>query len=223
MSRVRSWVWAICALVAGGPTGAFAQTDRVNSLQDGAWALQFGIGGNFTLNTFNGATISVKKHFSDRSAVRAGVTLTAQSSDSHTEVAFEDTVNSIVAQSDRDTYGVSLGLEWVRYLRPEARWSFFAGLGPSISFSHSTNTDESSDRSFVRTDRSNLWGFGVNGLFGGEWFATKVIGIHAEYRMGAGYNKVSDDTDNSDFHVHREGKSWSLSPGFVRMGLSAYF
>ena len=63
----------------------------------------------------------------------------------------------------------------------------------------------------------------MNGLFGGEWFATKVIGIHAEYRMGAGYNKVSDDTDNSDFHVHREGKSWSLSPGFVRMGLSAYF
>jgi hypothetical protein len=199
----------------------------VNSLQDGAWALQFGIGSNFTLNAFNGATISVKKHLSDRSAVRVGITVSALSSDSDVLIASSQDTLLRAAESGRDTYGASLGLEWVRYFRPEARWSFFAGLGPSVSFAHNAFTDKSVNETIVRDDKTKLWGFGVNGLFGGEWFATRVIGIHAEYRIGAGYSETSEDGitrgPGVDSEVHREDKSWSLSPGFVRFGLSAYF
>src|SRR5262245_4253663 len=146
MGCMRSWV-LVLALLAGFPTGALAQADRVNSLEDGAWALQFGIGGNFTLHKFTGATISVKKHYSDRSAVRVGATLTALSADFDAETASNDSLFSdIESENGRDTYGIALGLEWVRYLRPEARWSFFAGLGPSVSFAHGTDTDEGSNQ-----------------------------------------------------------------------------
>ena len=45
-------------------------TNSKNSLENSKWALQFGISDNLTLSNFNGATLSVKRQFSDQSALR---------------------------------------------------------------------------------------------------------------------------------------------------------
>ncbi len=54
---------------------------RPNALKAGAWALQFQITQDFTLNAFQGLLLSAKNHFTNRSAIRFGVGFSATSSD----------------------------------------------------------------------------------------------------------------------------------------------
>ncbi len=60
------------------------QSPDSNSLKEGVWALQFGIGGNFTLTTFQGATIGAMYRLSDKNAVRGGITINGSTNDGTT-------------------------------------------------------------------------------------------------------------------------------------------
>ena len=64
-----------------------------NSLKEGAWALQFGIGGNLTLTSFQGTTMAVKYQLSDRTAIRGGITISANTNNGNSS-ADADTSNS---------------------------------------------------------------------------------------------------------------------------------
>ena len=56
-------------------TQAQEQTVETSSLKPGAWALEFGISSNFTLVSFQGASISAKYHTSATNAWQAGITI----------------------------------------------------------------------------------------------------------------------------------------------------
>ena len=80
LNRVPVWSWLVVpALVVLGVTPArsqeSAEKEFENSLVKGAWALQFQVGSNFTLRSFQGDTFSIKKHTSDGKAWRGGCLL----------------------------------------------------------------------------------------------------------------------------------------------------
>ena len=103
-----------------------------NSLKEGAWALQFGIGGNLTLTSFQGTTMAVKYQLSDRTAIRGGITISANTNNGNSS-ADEDTSNSA------DAINVSFVLQYLWYVNPSGPIHFYVGVGPSVAYSYYHN------------------------------------------------------------------------------------
>jgi hypothetical protein len=91
-----------------GQTVAWGQ-EKPNSLKAGAWLLQF----------------------SDKTAVRGAVTMNTD----NVEVD-EETPGAPTATTRVDVYGALISLDLLKYLRPDARWSFFLGFGPIGGFGY---------------------------------------------------------------------------------------
>jgi hypothetical protein len=193
-----------------------------NSLEAGAWSLQFKITDNFSLSTFTGSLVSLKRHFSPRSALRVGIGLSALQTDSEGEFSDPDTVFTDVGESSFT--GVQVDLQYVRYTNPESRGSLFWGIGPTFQYSKS---DAMIDYGGDTVDsRRRRWSIGIIASLGVEWFPTKVIGIHAEYGLQGLYSSMTDDserTNSTESSRHRDSTFWTVSGQSVLLGLSVYF
>ena len=209
----------VLVLLIGSTSSSWAQEERSNPLAPGVWALQFSIDDNFTLSNFNGAMLAVKKHFSAKSAVRAGITIRAFSADS--DYSNSDTLSAPDTKTSNDDYSAALSLELLKYLRPDGRWSFFAGLGPEFGVGRSTRKHDYG--SVTESLKATGWSATLNGILGGEWFASRAIGIHAEYQLSGGYNSSTDTRTSGGAEIRQENHSWSVGSAGVRFGLSAYF
>ncbi len=211
--------------------GVHAQTEESktnNSLKDGAWALQFQIGSNFTLSSFQGKTISVKKHYSNFAAVRVGITGESQFT---TEKRFySDTARATEWDGGgNNSQFISLIGQYLFYPNPEARVNVFFGGGPILSFSRTfQNTDYVSDSQY-RAYESNQWGAGAIGVLGVECFVLSELSLHAEYGVSLQHfwNKYTTETRlfQNNHLIGTSGyteKTWRLSNS-VKFGLSVYF
>lgn len=82
MTRIFGFL-ILSSLFAGATLADTPPTEgaRKNSLATGAWAIQFQVEDDIGLRTFNGMSVSLKRHTSPRSAFRLGVTLELRSND----------------------------------------------------------------------------------------------------------------------------------------------
>ncbi|MDH4337859.1 MAG: hypothetical protein OEX18_11365 [Candidatus Krumholzibacteria bacterium] len=217
MKRVLQAIVVALAVVALAVSGAAAQ--RANSLEDGAWALQFGIEGQFiSVNSYSGG-VSLKRHFSQKSAFRAGISASAGDSErDHSDIDQVDGANS---------WSTGLILAYQRYINPHADAVLYWGIGPAFNYSHSSyNTSRGDSLSSEIT--SKRWSVGADAMLGAEWFATRVISLHAEYFAGFDYFSETESMESNvngslvSRQSNREGWSTSLTSA-VRFGLSVYF
>ena len=195
---------------------------RPNSLQADKWALQFQISSNFTLASFEGATISIKKQSSPSAAVRLGMTVgTSVSSNDNTTALLDSSTR--LQTTDANSENLSLQFHWICYPKPSSDVNLYFGIGPTASYSRN-HSDSKVIR--VRPNRPDSllssgtstfisWGIGLNGLVGAEWFATRSISILAEYSTSATFSKSDNGATST--------KQFSISSPSVRFGLSAYF
>ena len=75
--RARTLVFVLIAavLVVVTAPGSGTAQETQSPLVGGAWALQFRVSENFTLSTFEGSVVSLKRHYSPSTALRLGVSL----------------------------------------------------------------------------------------------------------------------------------------------------
>jgi hypothetical protein len=215
-----------------------ASSARENSLHAGSWSLQFQIEEDIGLKPFSGMIISVKRHISRRSALRIGLDLDIVFDDQIEEMSYEyaDTLTYIYETSyDNNSQSVALDFLYVRYLNPDATINLFWGAGPRVRFNRSRRETEKIRTDFDQTDRTTTdyfwraWGAGILGVAGVEWFATKGIGFHAEYR--ASFMYTNSDIENVQYseRINRtskntvEGEDWNFQGVSVIMGISVYF
>ena len=90
----------------------FAQTKeeavKTNSLEKGSWSLQFQISENFTLQSFQGSMISTKYHFTEKSALRTGLSISGRSSDIEDNIEQDsDTVTTYI-NTDNNNYNYAV-------------------------------------------------------------------------------------------------------------------
>lgn len=224
-TTLKTSIIAALMITVAAATAAQAQAEQTeavrNSLTGGSWSMQFRIGDNFSLSSFEGSTISLKKHFTDKSALRLGVSVSHANDDqiivssrsTDIEYGYSDP-NLDRSQSDyrvgddkgygrsRTTAGVSA--VYMYYPTPQKKISAFFGVGPSIRYAKSTrssdidnpvitNSVDSSTRFATDSDEwaSTTWSYGANFACGVEWFAGKNISFMAEYSLGASYDKTS--------------------------------
>ena len=216
---------------------------RSNSLAPGAWALQFQITQDFTLNAFQGVLLSAKKHFSGKSAVRFGLGLSASMSDADNffEQRNIDTIRQIREnESEANSRSFDIAFQYLVYPSPAARVNLFLGTGPFVRHSHSRVESEADDAlfdtitfnySYRNVSESNRWSVGAGGLLGAEWFATRVFSLHAEYGLTLEYTSTESRSTYTDFYtgipITRRYESnqngLTVGPSMVKFGLSVYF
>lgn len=221
----------ICCLdmtTAHGQTAEAQPAGAKNSLVKGAWALQFQINNNFSLSSFQGSTLSAKRHYSNKKAVRFGISLNGSFSD-------QDQVSRVPGavgpknEIDENNQSIGVNTQYAIYPSPDKSANFFFGAGPFLQFSRSSRTSTSifpnNAPSAINQIKNTAWSTGISGVLGVEWFATRTISLLAEYNSTLGYNS-SRQTETSDVFgswVKRTSKGLQLGSGFVKFGLSVYF
>lgn len=217
--------------------GVQAQTQEAptanSAMTKGAWAMQFHIDNNFTLSSFQGATLSLKRHYSPSRALRFGLNLGGNFSNSE-----ESNLNAPSSEADGNQQSISLQGQYVHYASPQKRAKLFLGFGPSLGLSRfsqtRTLTVTSSPQLQARNkENSSSWSAGVAGVIGVEWFANSHISFLAEYSSFLGYlsnrseSTAESQDENGNFIVVNKSKrnvnSFALNVRAVNFGLSVYF
>jgi len=201
-----------------------AQEARPNSLVQGAWAVEFGISNNFTLQTFSGSLISIEGQFWSSSSIRLGLGLSLAQDDYSDEFGSPDTL--IARNGDRTARGVSLQAQYVRYAAPEGRTSLYWGIGPSFSYSKSEDNGSFSQDGVTLDDSYKSWSVGALASLGVVWFPTRTLGVHAEYGLRGSYeSRDYERTISGDIPSQGKGDAngWRVGGAGVLFGLSAYF
>ena len=186
-------------------------------------ALQFQIGGNFTLSSFSGSAISYKRHVSDERARRVGISF-------NNGYAWQERSEDGMNERDRTqlSLGVDIDYTWMNYLTPESSISFYYGYGPGISLDYDRSEQELGSR--VDETEEFIMGVSAIGYAGVEWFFHSSMGLHAEYGASIRFSHRSREvtrTDNDDLpseSVSERSTSQIFFGGDgVRFGLSVYF
>ena len=213
------------------------EKSRKNSLEPGAWAIQFQIEDDIGLKPFNGMIISLKRHFSSHSAFRLGFNLDLRYDDSDRDNTTTRADSLIYTNYDNyksNSESIQLDLMYMNYPNPGAAVNFFWGVGPLVRFSRS-NAESESRRSYqdetafwYREDKARSWRVGALGAAGVEWFATKGISFHAEYRATASYGKGKSESfrlepDGDTSSITGNSESADFDGVNVILGLSVYF
>jgi hypothetical protein len=226
-------------IAAAQETNQTAQK-KSEDFQRKKWSLQFKIGDNFTLSSFQGALISCQRQVSDRSAIRLGVGINL--SDDHRDYdRNEFDTNSYNRDSeeniDSDSKYINTSLLYTRYAHPESNLTAFYGFGPNLEFEWYNAEDEHigydvsgnvTSKSKQKIDIDNI-DIGIIGALGFEWFLSKSISLTAEYGLLLKYywDKRKSRTENvfSSYGTETEFKSngFAIDATSVKFGLSAYF
>lgn len=223
-----------------------------NSLRSGAWALLFEVGSNFTLEAFQGFTISAKRHFSDKRALRLGLGISGSVSLDDEVIDRQLKGDTVTFQEDQEgdlnNESVDLIVQHLWYANPKAEVNFFFGVGPLLRFSHSKSETDATEISggittlINSTSKETRWTAGFSAVLGVEWFATKHISFLAEYvnslehewfKRTTNYKVTTAGQTTEDrtevtrrtlrFNPEHRGGVPLVSFGSVKFGLSVYF
>jgi hypothetical protein len=193
-----------------------------NSLAPGSWSLQFRITDNFQLSSFQGATISAKRHFSEGRALRFGISLSGSVTDKEyrtTDQSSDSTTSEVVIGADENQQYLRFDAQYLIYPSPMKKLNLFFGAGPLFELSRS-------EVSIFDQERVNkIWSIGLTTLLGVEWFATKRISILSEYASTLSYDFQSSESTHSDGKSKNvdEVQTLSFSYTSVKFGLSVYW
>ncbi|MFO7840789.1 MAG: hypothetical protein R6V48_01310 [Fidelibacterota bacterium] len=208
------------------------------SIAENAKCLQFRIGSNFSLSSFQGSTISYKKHTSENRAYRVGISVSGRmSKDSQAYDSYNDT-DLLHQDYNINNSGLSIAVNWqlLKYSR-SGNIYFYYGYGPNIAygFDYQKNLREAfyylTETEIIEDqDKRILHRISIGGvlLAGVEYFITASVSIHAEYSQGISYTyqwyKIFYDR-NGDFTRDeiRKSNTVSLNAGGVKFGCSFYF
>jgi len=208
---------------------------KKNSLQEGMWALQFQVSQNFTLASFQGSTISLKRQYSPNVAIRLGSSINLSSSTSAT--GFLSMPDSFIYYSQNafgNSQNISVTAQYLRYPDPIAGVNLFFGAGPVIGFGRAKDVREQIQfRANTPVDRDQAtdlvtnWSLGLSMAAGVEWFASTSISISAEYGSSLLYSWRKMTRTRDPFtpggDLESKNSSFGFLPSKVLFGLSAYF
>ncbi len=228
--------------------------DPQHSLEAGRTALTFGLSSSSErLVSFDGSLITFKKQFSRRTALRLGLGLNVDLSDSDgdsrsemTRIA-DDTVTTWdedFQQRDNDAVGVDLDVVLIHYSGDDRPIHLYYGAGPMISYAYSRQQNRDEDvledyeRVRVADSERTTWRLGVRCVLGVEWFAARWFSLHAEYRVRGNYyhskldleqwqiSEYTEPTERIEEYLDNSStttKDWEIKNDGVVCGASFYF
>ncbi len=199
------------------------------SLEKGSWSLQFQVGNDFQLTSFDGVIVSLKYHFTPKFAFRFGAGMNLSSNDiqiTDFEYSTGEFFDEPVSKSVRDFL---LTTYFLLYPKPNALFKIFFGIGPrgTYAFSH----DEGFNTNIIKIIREDeIWSAGLNGIFGVEWFPTGYLSLFGEYSVYGTYGKstvnqyeTNVDTGEKYSYYYKSSDNLIFRGNIARLGLGVYF
>ena len=199
----------------------------------GRCALLFQVGSNFTLQSFNGATLAFKYQMNKRSALRFGVTLNGSSNTDDFNYTFSNPDTMINGNEKRQSYGISITALYLYYNRIIRDVAVYCGGGPLLGLTYSRDNQlYATNNQPNRDNKSNGYNAGLSFVGGVEWYLTKNISLLGEYGFSAGYNysinhynveMVPANTTYINSFRTEKISGYSFGGSTVRLGVSVYF
>jgi hypothetical protein len=216
----------LCTIALQGQLLA-QETDPKPFLTDSSRAVQFAIGDYLGVKAFDGKSVSVKWHVTDRRAWRFGVVYSGYTDK---EVHHADTFldDSLTTSRNSDIFDraltIEVGGQHLWYFGTRDQFFLYFGAGPLVRF----NRDERD----YGSSKVTAWTFGGSGTIGVEWFAHHRLSLHSEYVSTLTFRHFVQRTTSS---ARTYGGSistateelnwdrWDLISGKVLFGFSVYF
>ena len=214
------------------------------ALAPGSWSVQFSVQPNFTLASYSGSTLSLKRHLTSGNALRFGLSLRVGSgSDDFSDVT-ADTFATLRQSSTNDGNLWSIGMNtyYLWYAGRAAPLHAYWGAGPTVSWSR-RHDERSQSQTLISSGQppttatvtdditSRGWQVGIAAAAGVEWLVARRVGLFAEYGSSLAYNAIKTTrrstltsalgprTDASDLDTHR----WDFSGSGGGLGVSVYY
>jgi len=194
--RLVSTVCLLAVLFPAFPAQAQSERDttthdRPPAFQKGGWGLQYEATSlEGTLSGFRGSLFSGRYHFGPRQALRIGVAVNAGTVDGE-QNRDVDSTRSFEQRFEQNSQHYTVSGEYVWYFETAERFYLFAGVGPRVSYSRSTEeeTERSEDESRIEKTNSETteYGLGIGGAIGVEWFVHPHVSLSAEYPVRMDY------------------------------------
>jgi opacity protein-like surface antigen len=211
----------------------FSQSADSSSLQKNfsrknKWALQFQAGYNLQVQAFNGMTISLKYHISEKSAFRLGAGYYGQIENDNIE-HYEYSENHFYSQQYYN-YQFTGVINYIYYINPFSRFNVYWGIGPAVKYNY--NYDESPSGSlegYTNIYERTQWSAGLSGVLGVEWLPVPDFSLFAEYEAAGFYGKsrtASKLIRPQGCYVEKtesKGEEWSFEGNRALLGISVYF
>lgn len=216
-----------------------------DALAPGSWSVQFSVQPNFTLGSYSGSTLSLKRHLASGNALRFGLSVGFGRGGDDFLDANADTflTRTQMSQADVNSVSIGVGAYYLWYSDRAAPLHAYWGAGPTMSWSrgHDDRTqavtfDYTGQPPFASTSveevTSRTWQVGAAGALGVEWLVARRVGVFAEYGSSLGYSDTkftrnqsltSTNSSSSTSQTRRDGHSWGLSGSGGRLGISAYY
>jgi hypothetical protein len=196
-----------------------------NSLQKGAWAVQFGIDKDFTLTNFSGASFTIKRHFSKNIALRFGVGMNLSQSDASSSSQYDTSFFMSGESGYQNNFNFNLLMLY--YFNPNKEFNVYALAGPVFSYGFE-KVSFNEEYSIVNQTLKNISAGGEIG-FGAEYFVFRSFSLFAEYSAKVVFEQFSNylnsiNNNNNLMASNKfEASRTSFSFNNVRFGLSVYF
>ena len=157
-------------------------------------SLQFRVNNFISFTQFKGYLLSYKRHFSDQSAFRTGMSVRVRKWEEKESnyYLYPDTTR-LDQNLDCNDMEIEIMIEYLRYFNLKNDVKIFFGIGPRLLFDiNNFDTDDisvSGDRySYVKKYNYDHYQFGLTFSYGLEWFFMKNMSLHAEYGFNLSYD-----------------------------------
>lgn len=201
---------ALCAGTVSAQTPDAADVPEAkpkNAFRPGLWSLQFSVTNNVTLSSFQGSSLSMKYHRSERAALRTGITLTGSYTDQ--------------GATERNEQSFGVNAHHLIYPNPTAKVRLYYGLGPEFAFTRKkTKTETTSSTSSTSTTTFSV---GAGCVLGGEWFVMDGVSLLAEYGSAVAFDQAKVKNVSGSYTSDSTTRSIALAARSVKFGLSLYF
>lgn len=182
---------------------SFSKSSEINSVRDSLqsreWALQLAVSDLLDIKNIAGQ-INLKKHFSNRFALRLGLNVTFK--------YIENDGNKSFSRTD---LGSDLFVQY--YITPRKKFNFYALGGIQIKYAKYDNAISNDG------NPDKLYNYGIGLGIGLEYFAFEALSLFSEYGANISYSRQIQINENSD-EVY-ENIVFEDAP--LSFGISLYF
>jgi hypothetical protein len=222
-----------------------AEGTAAEALAPGSWSVQFSVQPNFTLGSFSGSTLSLKRHLASGNALRFGLSLNVD--DTSIDLA-EMTVDTFATRTqsgadEGNLWSIGVGAYYLWYTGRAAPVHAYWGAGPTVSWSrrHNERTQTltqtptgqpAATYTFIEDLTDRGWTLGIAGTAGVEWLVARRVGLFAEYGSSLSYTSREADrswtgtttgSGTTVIHSTQDVHGWDFSGSGGRLGVSAYY
>lgn len=189
-----------------------------------AWAIQFEVGFDFKLQAFEDYTVSLKKHLSNKTALRLNMLF--QNTNANTDLIESDPGDTLDTYDNVHDVNTTVSLNLMSYITPHSNIKAYWGTGPVGGYVFRKR--ESDNGSTFRFEKSTEWFIGLEGLLGAEWFPMDNLSFFAEYNARLFYGKEDRETNSRNASGENSNRKTTIdNSGFsgdnAKLGIAVYF